>query len=131
MADPLGNHVLRVWAGVSTGSPVESAIVFSPLAYGITCHVTDDGSSNGSWVYCWIGGNPHPTRHVKMDADGQFSATATTAIPVGLGGRSTPYGGQVTIGRFRCQSLHSGIECTVVSTGKGFLFNNNGATPVA
>jgi len=104
--------------------------MFSPLAYGVTCNMTDDGSFGGSWVYCWIGGSPDPTRHVKLDLDGQFSATATTAIPMGLGGRSTPYGGQVTVGRFRCQSLRSGIKCTVVSTGKGFLFNINAATPV-
>jgi hypothetical protein len=105
----------------------KQAVVFSPLAYGVSCQMTDDGSFTGSWVYCWIGANPHPAVHVKLDVDGQFSVTATRAIPTGLGGRSTPYGGQVTVGRFRCQSLHSGIKCTVTSTGKGFLFNENGA----
>jgi sugar lactone lactonase YvrE len=131
MADPFGNHVFKVSAGATSAKSAESAIVFSPLAYGITCHMTDDGSSAGSWVYCWIGGNPHPSRHVKLDVDGQFSATATTAIPLGLGGRATPYGAQVTVGRFRCQSLRSGIKCTVTSTGKGFRFNINGSSPVA
>jgi hypothetical protein len=111
-------------------TPKNEAVVFSPLAYGLSCNMTDGGSSGGSWVYCWIGSSPDPTHHVKLDLDGQFSITATTAIPPGLGGRSTPYGGEVTVGRFRCQSLRSGIKCTVVSTGKGFLFNINGATPV-
>jgi hypothetical protein len=111
-------------------TPNKEAVVFSPLAYGLSCNMTDGGGSGGSWVYCWIGGSPNPTHHVKLDLDGQFSVTATTAIPPGLGGRSTPYGGEVTVGRFRCQSLRSGIKCTVVSTGKGFLFNINGATPV-
>jgi hypothetical protein len=119
------------WTQVTAGKALKKeAIVFSPLAYGISCHMTDDGSSRGSWVYCWIGGNPHPARHVKLDLNGQFSLTATTAIPLGLGGRSTPYGTQVTVGRFRCQSLHSGIRCTVVQSGKGFLINSAGITRV-
>jgi trimeric autotransporter adhesin len=130
MADPFANHVLKVSAGATSAKSAESAIVFSPLAYGITCHMTDDGSSTGSWVYCWIGANPHPAVHVKLDVDGQFSITVTTAIPQGLGGRSTPYGTQVTVGRFRCQSLHSGIKCTVIQSGKGFLINSAGITRV-
>ena len=92
--------------------------------------MTDDGSFVGSWVYCWIGGNPHPVRHVKLNLNGQFSVAATTAIPLGLGGRATPYGTQVTVGRFRCQSLRSGIKCTVISTRRGFLFNISGASRV-
>jgi hypothetical protein len=107
-----------------------SAVVFSPLAYGISCHMTDDGSVGGSWVYCWIGANPHPTRHVKLNGRGQFNVAATTAIPLGLGGPALAYSRQVTIGRFRCQSLRSGMKCTVIATGHGFLFNRNGAIPV-
>jgi hypothetical protein len=127
---PVG-HAVVTPAGGQTNAPKKQAILFSPLAYGISCNMTDDGSFGGSWVYCWIGGAPQPTRHAKLNVDGRVSVTATTAVPLGLGGRSTPYGGQVTVGRFRCQSLRSGIKCTVVSTGKGFLFNINGATPVA
>jgi hypothetical protein len=129
---PVGHAVVTPVSPSGQGlTPKKEAVVFSPLAYGLSCNMTDDGSSGGSWVYCWIGGSPDPTHHVKLDLDGQFSLTATTAIPLGLGGRSTPFGGEVTVGRFRCQSLRSGIKCTVVSTGKGFLFNINGATPVA
>jgi hypothetical protein len=122
---PVGHAV--VTPGVSAGqrkAQRKQAIVFSPLAYGISCNMTDDGSFVGSSVYCWIGGNPHPVRHVKLNLDGQFSVTATMARPTGLGGRSTPYGGQVTLGRFRCQSLRAGIKCTVISSGKGFLIND-------
>jgi hypothetical protein len=81
-------------------------------------------------IYCWIGSSPDPTRHVKLDLNGQFSLTAKTAMPKGLGGRSTPYGGQVTVGRFRCASLRSGIKCTEVRTGRGFVFNIAGVTRV-
>jgi hypothetical protein len=111
-------------------APKKDAVVFSPLAYGISCHMTDDGSFRGSWVYCWIGGNPHPTRHAKLNLNGLFSVAATTVIPLGLGGRSTAYGTQVTVGRFRCKSLHSGMKCTVISNGRGFLFNKSGASRV-
>jgi hypothetical protein len=106
------------------------AVVFSPLAYGISCHMTDDGSFGGSWVYCWIGGNSHPTRHVKLDLHGQFSVAATTPIPPGLGGPSLAYGRHVRVGRFRCQSLRSGMKCTAISTGKGFLINSTSVNRV-
>ena len=123
--------VAGAWKQVTSGkAPQKDAIVFSPLRYGVTCHMTDDGSFRGSWVYCWIGGNPHPTRHVKLNPDGRFSATATTPIPQGLGGPVPPYGTRVTAGRFRCQSLRSGMKCTVISTGKGFLFSIQGARRV-
>jgi hypothetical protein len=106
------------------------AVVFSPLAYVISCHMTDDGSFGGSWVYCWIGGNSHPTRHVKLDLHGQFSVAATTPIPLGLGGPSLAYGRRVRVGRFRCQSLRSGMKCTVTRTGKGFLINSTSVNRV-
>lgn len=35
------------------------------------------------------------------------------------------YGRQSTGGGFRCQVLHRGVQCTVVSTGKGFLMGRN------
>ena len=47
----------------------------------------------------------------------------------GLGGNAglnTPtfgYGHRITVGRFRCAVLHNGVMCTVISSGKGFLFN--------
>ncbi len=108
----------------------KEAVVFSPLASGISCHMIDDGSVAGSWVYCWIGASRRPARHVKLTLDGQFSAASTTPIPTGLGGPSTAFGEHVTVGRFRCLSLRSGMKCTVVKTGKGVLFNASGGRRV-
>jgi hypothetical protein len=123
--------VASAWKQVTSGkAPKKDAVVFSPLRYGVTCHMTDDGSFRGSWVYCWIGGKPHPTRHVKLNLDGRFSVAATTAIPLGLGGPVTPYGTRVTVGRFRCLSLRSGMRCTVIRSGKGFLINRDGVRRV-
>ena len=41
------------------------------------------------------------------------------------------YGKQITVGRFRCQSLQIGVRCTVISSGKGFLINRDGARRVS
>jgi hypothetical protein len=110
------------WKQVTPGKArKKDAILLAPLA---ACHMTDDGTFRGSWVYCWIGSSPHPRRHVKLDINGHFSLTATTAIPLGLGGPNVAYGTLVTAGRFRCQALRSGVKCTVISTGKGFLINS-------
>ena len=123
--------VASPWQQITAGKAVKKdAVVFSPLPYGVTCHMTDDGTVRGSWVYCWIGGKPHPSHHVKLNLDGHFSVAVTTAIPLGLGGPVPPYGTRFTVGRFRCQSLRSGMKCTVISSGKGFLFNNKGARRV-
>jgi hypothetical protein len=40
------------------------------------------------------------------------------------------YGHRVTVGRFRCTVLHSGVMCTVIASGKGFLFNPSRAVQV-
>ena len=40
------------------------------------------------------------------------------------------YGKQITVGRFRCQVQHSGLTCTVSSTGKGFFMNRDKLVPV-
>ena len=37
-----------------------------------------------------------------------------------------PYEHQLTVGRFECVSLKSGMKCTVSKTGKGFLINRSG-----
>lgn len=35
------------------------------------------------------------------------------------------YGKQITVGRFRCRSLRSGIRCVLIESGKGFRINKN------
>jgi hypothetical protein len=51
-----------------------------------------------------------------------------------FGEKPTPqelaYGAQVTVGRFRCLSLRSGMRCVVIRTGKGFLINAAGVARV-
>jgi hypothetical protein len=77
-----------------------------------------------AWVYCFEG-DPHVTRHVKLEADGEVSQTATVPPPQGIGGPGDPPGAWITVGRFRCEVMSQGIECVVIATGKGFLITRN------
>jgi hypothetical protein len=115
---------------VTKSNAPKEAIVLALLPYGLTCNMVDDGTFSGSWVYCWVGSSPHPARHAKLNLNGHFSVTATTALPQGLGGPGQPFGTDVDLGPFRCVPLHTGVKCTVLATGKGFLINQNGAIPV-
>jgi hypothetical protein len=36
------------------------------------------------------------------------------------------YGQEVTVGRFACRSLRTGMRCIVIATGKGFLIHSRG-----
>lgn len=39
-------------------------------------------------------------------------------------------GQSVAVGGFRCQVLQAGLQCTVIASGKGFLFGPSAVTPV-
>lgn len=107
-----------------------AAIVFSPPPARLSCQMNDDGTASGAWVYCWVGTNGRRTPRVRMGLDGRLNRTHRQALPRGLGGPSLAYGKRVSVGRFRCQSQRSGLKCTVIESGKGFLFNRRGATSV-
>ena len=52
---------------------------------------------------------------------------------IGNPGEGTPtlaYGRQITVGRFRCLSRRTGMRCTVIRSGKGFLINRAGVKRV-
>jgi hypothetical protein len=44
--------------------------------------------------------------------------------------RVLAYGRHLTVGRFRCDSLVTGVRCVVTATGKGFLMNRDGVRRV-
>jgi hypothetical protein len=57
------------------------------------------------------------------------SNTSADSCGLGNAGVGTPtfgYGRRIQIGRFRCVVRRTGVECTVISSGRGFLF-----TPVS
>ena len=85
-----------------------------------------------------ISERPGYAQEVRLSANGEV--VLCTAHPSARGGscegnagEHTPtlgYGRQIRRGRFRCQVLHTGVECTVVSTGKGFIMSRNKVVPV-
>jgi hypothetical protein len=106
--------------------PVQTRdIILAPFPF--TCELSAEGAE--TWVYCWEGDSPIK-RHVKLEPDGEVSQTATAPLPTGIGGPGVPYGAWYTIGDFRCEVLRQGIECVVISTGKGFLITRNRITEV-
>ena len=46
-------------------------------------------------------------------------------LPRGRAEQTLAYGQQVTVGRYQCISLRSGIKCTVVKLGRGFLISRS------
>jgi hypothetical protein len=102
------------------------AVLFTAnLVYA--CQILDDGSSDGSWVYCW---NLKKTGHVKLAPDGSLSLSATAPVPQGIGGPGRIPGTRVNVGRFTCEIQQRAIECTVRATGKGFRLTNRSVVAV-
>jgi hypothetical protein len=128
---------IYLWGSVATTTPTTatttSASFYWP-SHNLGCEIDDGRSGVPAQVYCQ---SKNPPSSVHMGLDGKLricSGTGAATRCTGDVGENTPtlaYGKQITVGRFRCQSLRSGIKCTVVSSGKGFLFNNTGATPVS
>jgi hypothetical protein len=58
---------------------------------------------------------------------------STSTCEVGNAGERTPTfrrGHRVSVGRFSCAVLRTGVRCVVAATGKGFLFGPHGAAAV-
>ena len=72
-----------------------------------------------------------PPRSVNMTLDG--SLTLCTGMQclsnAGLNTPTLAYGTETGVGPFRCVSATTGVTCTVTS-GKGFVINTAGITPV-
>jgi hypothetical protein len=74
---------------------------------------------------------PTYNQSVTLSANGRVQLCAerfvtTNRCDIGNEGENTPtfkVGKQVTVGRFRCQVLDTGVKCTVIKSGKGFLIN--------
>jgi hypothetical protein len=125
--------VAGAWKQVTAGTPVKVASFYSP-SRNLSCEMGDDPGVRGSYVYCQSLKRPHS---VRMGLDGRLKicrgGTITTTHCLGNAGENTPtlgYGRQITVGRFRCRSQQSGVRCTVIRSGKGFLINSTGVTRV-
>jgi hypothetical protein len=89
-----------------------------------------DGYAGLSEAFC----TSYPPREGKaaVDADGSVmlcrapkgAANACLVGNVGEGAPTLRYGRHVSVGRFRCTVLRSGVKCVVRATGKGFVFSS-------
>jgi hypothetical protein len=105
-----------------------TASFYSP-SRNLGCEMDDRRSGVPNQVYCQSIKAPH---NVRMGLDARLT-TCRGVSCLGNAPENTPvlpYGKQVTVGRFRCFSLRSGIKCIVVRSGKGFLIDRVGVRGV-
>ena len=105
---------------------------FSPLKPRRNLRCGMDDSSRFHGVVCQT---TRPARKVTLTPNGVVKVCRGFSGCVGCScdERHVPtlgFGKQVTVGRFRCVSLRTGVSCTVISSGSGFLFNTGGVKNV-
>jgi hypothetical protein len=129
---PTGGTKTRIWHWEGTRfvagpwkqvTSAKSAAFHSPTA-GIECGMVDVAGS--SFVQCWTF---RPPQKATLHATGRLTVCRGSEARCKLGniGEQPPtlgYGRQISVGRFRCLSLRSGVKCTVIRSGRGFLINN-------
>ena len=113
------------WAYSKSGGPSSGATqasLRSPTG-NLSCEL------NATQVHCQSINSPHS---VTMSADGALKiCNGSNCLRSPPGSAPTlAYGGQVTVGRFRCLSQESGIICSLIQSGKGFLIDRNGVKRV-
>ena len=115
-----------------TTATTSSASFFSP-SHNLSCEIDDGRTGNPAQVYCQ---SMNPASSVHLGLDGKLeicSGTGAATRCLGNAGENTPtlaYGKHVSVGRFRCDSEQTGVTCTVIRSGKGFLLNSAGITAV-
>lgn len=116
------------WKQVTKGKVITET--FRTPSKNIICSLGD--SSDFLGVSCVSFNAP---QRVKMDANGRLKIRYGRRYVIGCGcvpeGIPTlGYGKQITVGRFRCLSQPSGVTCTVIRSGKGFLISRTGVRRV-
>ena len=139
---PSGGTKARIWhwngtrfvAGTPETKGEPEARGFDSPSLNINCGMGD--SPSFGQVVCQ---SRRPPQMVKLTAAGRLTVCRDPTPndvnnDCNLGDRGDgpirplAYGGQITVGRFRCQSLQIGVRCTVISSGKGFLINRDGVS---
>ena len=120
------------WKQVTRGQPSKHATFFWP-GRKLHCEMTDDPANpNRPSVYCVTVDAAHAA---QLESSGKLGICGHRA-PSGCLGTVPPnsptlaYGKDLTVGRFRCSSLRSGVKCVVNRSGKGFLINLKGVRRV-
>jgi hypothetical protein len=140
---PSGGTKTRIWHWKGTrftastwnqGTPGAQNAAFRSPSGGIECGMGDDGQSTSgrrqsASVECWTF---RPAKRATLYPDGALVICRGARCLANIGEAPTlSYGRQITAGRFRCQSLPTGMRCTVIQSGKGFLINRDGVKRVS
>ena len=114
------------WKQVTRGEPSR----FDSPSRNITCWMFDGNGSFSRGVGCE---SDKPSRWVNMNTNGRLKICSVRCNVCGCdepGFAPLAYGKQITVGRFRCESLRSGMKCTVMRSGRGFLISTVGVRRV-
>lgn len=122
-----------------TPPPVHT-IEFYASAQGLRvgCEIDDSTVVNGGQVICSAYSSTE-LRTAVLNGTGRVVActqpiqASTGPCPQGNLGAPIPTystGKSIALGGYRCQVLQTGLQCTVIATGKGFLFGPSTVTPV-
>jgi hypothetical protein len=122
-----------------TPPPVHT-IEFRAITPGLNvgCEIDDSTVVNGGRVSCSAYSSTE-LRTAVLNGAGQVvactqpSQASTGPCPQGNLGAPIPTyttGKSITLGGYRCQVLQTGLQCTLIATGKGFLFGPTSVTPV-
>jgi uncharacterized protein DUF6636 len=115
------------WKQVEPGT-TETIAFYSP-SKNLFCIIGDSKNLHGA--NCW---SFNPKHYVRMNASGGLRICTGRRCFNDCGCREEApilaYGKQLTVGRFQCTSLRTGINCTVVRSGKGFLISRSGVRRV-
>lgn len=103
----------------------------SPRGLSSRCSMGDQAAFGGrsAGVFCQSGrARPRLFQKVSLRGSGVISVCRThrtTACNLLCGCEehipTLKYGQHIDVGRFRCETLATGVRCTIISTGKGFL----------
>ena len=121
--------VASPWKQATKGKAEAKPTRFDSPSRNIHCWMFDGGGNNYSrGVGC---NSDTPRQSVYLSPDGRVKIRGIPAAWCGCDEPDNPplaYGRQITVGRYRCRSLRTGVRCTVIQSGKGFLINRSGVT---
>lgn len=103
---------------------------FDSPSHNIHCWMFDGSGDYSRGVGC---NSDKPRRMVNMTADGRLKIRGIPKAWCGCDEPDFPplgYGKHISVGRFRCLSQQSGVTCTVIRSGKGFLISRAGVRRV-
>jgi hypothetical protein len=115
--------VAGAWKSIRTDASFRSP------TRNLGCEMDDYRGNVPFQVICQSFKAPH---RVTMGLNGRLKTCGGERClgNLGEGVPKLAYGKAITVGRFRCVSRRIGVECVVVSSGKGFLIDSHGTRAI-